>query len=82
MADHLFPEISDALPEYVNREKATCHCGTDLSQGDVYGYEHDAGWDTARGCMWLYVRCPKCGYEMALWKMGVSRGEEGFKGMA
>jgi hypothetical protein len=24
---------------------------------------------------WLYVKCPRCGYDMSVWKMGVSREE-------
>lgn len=25
------------------------------------------------GLYWLYIKCPRCGYEWSLWKLGVSR---------
>lgn len=36
-------------------------------------YRHDAGWETDDGRMWIYVVCPRCNYQMAIWKMGVPR---------
>jgi len=42
----------------------------------VHGYPHDAGWETDTGRMWLFIHCPDCGYEMAIWKLGVSRDQD------
>jgi hypothetical protein len=47
----------------------------------IKGYPHSGGWKVPSvagdpdedGLFWLYIRCPKCGYEWALWKLGVSR---------
>ena len=53
-----------------------CLCGFDLSRELlVYYVPHRDGW-TVKGeeqKVWLYVKCPKCGYDMAIWKMGVPR---------
>ena len=53
-----------------------CLCGYNLKDEPIVYYtNHDAGW-TVEGeetkC-WLYVKCPKCGYDMSIWKMGVPR---------
>jgi len=31
---------------------------------------------TNDGRMWLFIHCPECGYEMALWKIGVPRDQD------
>ena len=38
-------------------------------------YDHEGGWLVKgyRERQWLYVECPRCGYEWALWKLGVRR---------
>jgi len=45
-------------------------CGKKLS-AKVEHYPHDGGWVVAGflGRQWLYVRCSKCGYQNALWKL-------------
>jgi len=51
---------------------------TPLSGQTVHLYKHSGGWKV-RGFVdlqWLYVVCPKCGYQWALWKLGLSRTEE------
>lgn len=51
-------------------------CGyRELDQLPIEFYEHDGGWwltDFTKK-QWLYITCPKCGYEWALWKLGVPR---------
>ena len=56
--------------------RTTCLCGYDLSKESiVYYVPHDAGWTVKSETqkVWLYVKCPKCGYDMTIWKMGVNR---------
>lgn len=52
-----------------------CSCGCDISGEPIYYYEHDAGWKV-KGIekrQWLYIHCPECGNDLALWKLGVDR---------
>lgn len=39
-------------------------------------YEHPYGWmvNQMHGPQWLSIRCPKCGYDWSLNKLGVPRG--------
>jgi len=53
-----------------------CLCGYDLKDEPlVYYKKHDAGWKIKGEDekVWIYVKCPSCGYDMAIWKMGVPR---------
>lgn len=75
MTDTLFPLITGWFRRNVNAEKAVCMCGHDLRCEVVLGYQHDGGWFTPRGRYWLFVKCPTCGYDTALWKMGVPRDQ-------
>lgn len=47
-------------------------------RGPIQHYPHPGGWKVAgeEGRQWLYVVCPKCGYQWALWKLGFPREEE------
>lgn len=48
---------------------------TDLSKVPISAYPHFAGW-TVEGLkekQGLFKMCPKCGYDWALWKLGVNR---------
>jgi hypothetical protein len=71
-------EAKEFRKQYGSMEKRTtkCLCGFDLKDEPIIYYvPHDAGW-TVKGekeKAWLYVKCPKCGYDMAIWKMGVPR---------
>ena len=56
--------------------RINCHCGYDLKDEPIsYYVPHEAGWtiegETEKA--WLFVHCPKCGYDMSIWKMGVPR---------
>lgn len=53
-----------------------CHCGFDLSKEPVQAHDHSDGWEVkeVEPFQWLWIACPKCGYDTAIWKMGVSRG--------
>ena len=43
--------------------------------GPIEHYEHSGGWAVAgfEKHQWLYKTCQKCGYQWALWKLGVAR---------
>lgn len=48
-------------------------CGANL--GPIEYYPHDGGW-TVEGFsekQWLYRHCDKCGYDWAIWKLGVPK---------
>jgi len=72
----IFPDVEDWIREHCDPARSRCLCGRDLRGDQVHGYPHDAGWETDKGRMWLYIPCPKCGYEMALWKIGVPRDQD------
>lgn len=57
-------------------KKFTCSCGADLKDQPIIAYPHGAGWKVKDldSLQWLYIVCPKCHYQWALWKLGVSRG--------
>jgi DNA-directed RNA polymerase subunit RPC12/RpoP len=49
-------------------------CGARLP-AEVGHYPHGEGWEVEgfQQKQWLYVVCPSCGHECALWKIGISR---------
>jgi len=61
------------------REQITdprCLCGFDLSDEPIRYYgPHSGGWKVEGESepQWLYIVCPKCGWQAALWKLGVPR---------
>jgi hypothetical protein len=75
-SDRPIPEITSWVQEHCTPDKARCHCGRDLRGDTVWGYHHYRGWRTQYGLMWLFIRCPVCRYEMALWKMGIPQNTD------
>ncbi|HPF68261.1 MAG TPA: hypothetical protein PLC20_11350 [Flavobacteriales bacterium] len=71
-----FPDVAEWVRDHCDPSRSRCLCGRDLRGDQVLGYPHDAGWVTDAGRMWLYIPCPECGYEMAIWKIGVSREQD------
>ena len=53
------------------------HCGYEgLNELSIEMYPHDYGWpvvEEPKQKQWLYVTCPECDCEWALWKLGVPR---------
>jgi len=43
--------------------------------GAIEHYDHDGGWNVEGFSekQWLYKTCRKCGYQWALWKLGIRR---------
>lgn len=63
---------------YQNQIKASeCSwCGYDgLDKLSIQHYGNDDGWKLNGHIQkqWLYVTCPRCDYDWALWKLGVPR---------
>lgn len=54
-------------------ERKTCSCGEPLKNGELRSYDHDGGWHLKGYSkpQWPYVRCPKCGYELSVWKLRI-----------
>jgi len=72
--DLSFPEVADWIRDHC--DQTLCKCGQDLKGEEVRGYPHISGWWTDSGKMWLYIHCPTCGYDVALWKIGVDRDQD------
>ena len=51
-------------------------CGTLIGDQSMDMYDHPDGWkvDGIDNLQWLSLRCPKCGYDWSLWKLGVVDG--------
>jgi len=59
-------------------KRAKCKwCGTPLWYCEIEHYDHDDGWEVEGFSkkQWLYVTCPKCGYQWSLWKLGIPRSQ-------
>ncbi|WP_048181333.1 DUF6011 domain-containing protein [Methanosarcina sp. MTP4] len=68
IASETLAEISRRA-RVANRKK--CDCGKSLVSGEVKTYDHDCG-ETLAGFshpQWVYLTCPKCGYQWAYWKL-------------
>ena len=52
-----------------------CHCGYNLMNEPILAYAHGDGWEVEETdeIQWLFIKCPKCAYDHALWRLGVSR---------
>ena len=70
--DHYYPSAQKYRKLITNPK---CHCGFDLSNETIWAYDHSDGWEVKEvdSFQWLWIKCPSCGYEMSLWKIGVSR---------
>lgn len=57
------------------RGKVCRWCNTPLDNVPIQSYPHGDGWEVKEYPykMWLYVECPKCKYQWALWKLGIPR---------
>ena len=57
-------------------KRVHCFCGYDLSKEEIRYYVPHPDCLTINNensKAWLYVHCPKCNYDMSIWKMGVPR---------
>jgi len=53
-------------------------CKADLSKAPISFYPHALGWKLwgLKFRQWLFIRCTHCGYDIALWKLGVQRPDD------
>ena len=51
------------------------YCDTPLTGVQISHYPHPEGWDVKGhgNKLWLFIVCPQCNYQWALWKLGVFR---------
>ena len=63
--------------EYGHKGSLTCVCGFVFNPHriTIEHYDHDDGYEVEGydKRQWLYITCPRCNYQMALWKLGVKR---------
>jgi hypothetical protein len=52
-----------------------CFCGASLEGLALCGYDHSDGWKVPgiEKRQWLWLHCVNCGYDFAIWKLGVPR---------
>jgi hypothetical protein len=63
------------LNEWRERVEVQFHCTSTPLPVDIEHYDHEWGWpvDGYKDLQWLYLTCPYCGDQVALWKLGVPR---------
>lgn len=72
----LSPSEAEPFLAQIEPEEFRCRwCAHTLQGEPVHYYEHSGGWTVAGfdKAQWLYIVCPHCGYQWALWKLGVER---------
>lgn len=69
------PTLEDYRKQITRNECADRCNFKGLKSLPIEHYDHDGGWPVEgfKEKQWLYVTCPKCGYQWALWKLGVLR---------
>ncbi len=57
------------------RPRCGINCNQTLTSENLEMYPHGDGWnvDGKASPQWLYLHCPKCGYDKSLWKIGINR---------
>ena len=71
----LTDEEANAYRNQMDRRRE-CFCGYEkLHDRPIYAgiKGHSGGWDIRGDNYWLWIHCPKCGYEWSVWKLGVPR---------
>ena len=59
------------IKKWVDENEVRCiTCGALLTSAHMKYYPHDGGVQIqGMGRLWIYLECPKCGYQNALWKL-------------
>lgn len=65
---------ADALAQQATSDLCVS-CGETVPLDTVDAYTHEYGWFLVPGLQrqWLSIRCPHCGYDISLEKLGVPR---------
>lgn len=71
-------EVEPTLAEYEQITPTDCRWCEDKGKGTlgpIEHYDHSGGWPVKgfEKKQWLYRTCNRCGYQWAIWKLGVSR---------
>jgi hypothetical protein len=84
MREMEFPGITSIVTAHIDdtrgmtpdewRQLGRCASGHDIRGVTVRGYPHPDGYETPVGKYWLYIRCPICGNDTSLWKVGINKG--------
>lgn len=76
----LTEEFGGRIGEWVKKitgKNITCVCGKRYEITEVIGYPHEGGLaDKDKKVWWPYIVCPKCGYQLAYWKIDVRLARE------
>lgn len=65
MSGEIEKKLSPIIDKWFN-----CSCGVSFQLSDFLGYPHDNGLaDNNSKKYWIYVRCPKCGYDWSWQKI-------------
>jgi hypothetical protein len=58
----------------VNDHRKNCSCGTPIIKGVLASYDHEGGMEVPgyEKKQWVYMHCPKCKYDLAVWKIGIT----------
>lgn len=62
--------------QYRNHPDGKCGCGKkSYADMKLYGFDDDYGWEVEGFIyeQWLFFLCPECGYQWAIWKIGVPK---------
>jgi len=59
------------IKKWVDEHDVRClTCNARLASSHMKYYPHDGGIHVeGMGRLWIYLECPKCGYQNALWKL-------------
>jgi len=59
------------IANIIQKAGAKFFCGEPIHAGTVETYDHEGGVKVTgyEKLQWVYFVCPKCGYQMALWKL-------------
>lgn len=70
-------ELEKSIPFFNELKITKCkHCNTSFSKNDpILHYQHPSGWIVPgyEKKQWLFIVCSNCGYQWALWKLGVGK---------
>lgn len=70
------------------RDRECCrnafHDETNLKDEPIRAYPHSDGWKIQGlpGSWWLFIKCPSCGYDWSIWKLGVERDFDSLEAVA
>lgn len=63
--------LVDFATAFIQKDVRCKHCGSFFRPSSVHCYPHANGYEVEGYVdkQWVYLTCPKCGYQWALWKL-------------